>query len=146
MGTYWKKRKKSYIDDLEALDYTPLSIPVGCQTPETTNEAIARILYHSGQIDIDAYNTMRGMEFDMDYDAEEDFDYPDSPDYEDEMVQSVFAKYEDEIDEIATPAPKASANAVNPRAQVSPDSTSQSGDVTVTEGNKDESKDKSLDS
>lgn len=62
------------------------------------------------------------------------------------MVQSVFAKYEDEIDEIATPAPKASANAVNPRAQVSPDSTSQSGDVTVTEGNKDESKDKSLDS
>lgn len=141
MGTYWKKRKVAYNDDLEQLDYTPLAIPIGCQTPETTNEAIARILYHSGQIDIDAYNTMRGMEFDMDYEAEEDFDYPDSPDYEDEMVQSVFAKYEDEID---TPAPKSEAQvspAPESKAQVSPALTSNSGDVVVTESNESKSLD-----
>lgn len=90
---YWKKRFKK--DTAENLDLTPIAIPVDCKQPETTNEAISRILYQSGQITLDAYNSIRGIEFDMPYDDPEDFDIPD---YEDEMIQSSFASYEEDLD------------------------------------------------
>lgn len=116
---YWAKRLVNVKDDKEHLDTTPLTIPIDCKQPETTNDAIARIMFQSGQIDLDAYHAMRGMEYDMPYDDAEDFDIPD---YEDEMVQSVFAKYEDEE---STPvvAPKSNEGTPPP----------------VTEGNKDAS-------
>lgn len=93
IDNYWKKRK-AQCGDLEQLDLTPLAIPIDCKQPETTNEAIARILYQSGQITLDAYQSMRGMEFDMPYEDDEDFDFED---YDDDIVQSSFAQYEDEI-------------------------------------------------
>lgn len=90
---YWKKRNKGA--EKENLDLTPIAIPVDCRQPETTNEAIARIMYQSGQITLDAYQAMRGMEFDMPYDDSEDFDFED---YDDDIVQSSFAKYEDDLE------------------------------------------------
>lgn len=129
---YWKRRKIQ-CGDLECLDLTPLAIPVGCVQPETTNEAIARILYSSGQLDFDAYNAMRGIEFDMDYDADEDFDFEDS---DDDLKQSSFAKYEDEIVtdergsankvEIIAPAAQGEAARVQPQEHNKPVSTSDS--------------------
>lgn len=100
--SYWLKKCKSIVNDIEKLDCTPIAIPVDCVRPETTNEAIARIMYHSGQIDLDAYQSLRGMEFDMPYDAEEDFEgFESDSDFE----QSSLATYEPE-DYPASLAPK----------------------------------------
>lgn len=96
---YWKKRAPKGAD-VEKLDLTPIAIPIDCKTPETTNDAIARILYQSGQITLDAYQSMRGMEFDMPYDDDEDFDFDD---FDDDIAQSSFAKYEDELLTPSTP-------------------------------------------
>lgn len=77
-------------------DNTPLFVPVGCEQPETYNQAIARILHHSGVIDDSAYEKLRGNVFDIERDDDESFD---DDDFDlmadsDEFKQSEYADYE----------------------------------------------------
>lgn len=84
----------------EKLDYTPMAIPVGNKLPETYNDAINRILYTSGVIDKDAYDRIRGIDYDGDFNDESDYDGFDTfDDFDDHWKQSSFAKYEDSLDD-----------------------------------------------
>lgn len=127
----------------EHLDNTPLVVPADCHAPETYNEAIARILKHSGVIDDGAYQKLRGIHFDGDFnDDSEDFDWDDDSD---EFEQSPLAYYDD-FDTMfpePAPAPVASAQAAESLAQVSSDLTSQSDDVTSEASNEPSTSEKS---
>lgn len=92
LGEIQKDKKCLYCD----LDYTPLSIPLGHVVPETTNQAIARILYHSGSIDSAAYDAIRGVSYDGDYADGDEPDFDDG-DYDDDYELSKYSKYEDSI-------------------------------------------------
>ncbi|AXH74622.1 MAG: hypothetical protein [Microviridae sp.] len=90
-----KMQRESVKIAKEHNDNTPLVIPSDCTQPETYNEAIARILRHSGVIDDGAYEKLRGVSYDGDFnDESEDFDgdFDDDDDFE----QSSFASYLDE--------------------------------------------------
>lgn len=88
-----KQQKASQKIAFEHNDNTPLVIPADCRQPETYNEAIARILRHSGVIDDGAYEKLRGFSYDGDFDdGDEDFDGFDD---DDEFEQSSFARYDD---------------------------------------------------
>ena len=77
------------------LDYTPLFIPTDCELPETSHQAIARIMLSSGVISRDDYEKMIGVTYDGEFNAEsEDFDFGE---WEDDFKQSAFAQYEDDI-------------------------------------------------
>lgn len=78
--------------DFEKLDTTPLFIPVGNQRPETFNEAIGRILYHSGALTRDAYDKLNGINYDPDTGEVFDDEYDDD---EGDFEQSPFASYAD---------------------------------------------------
>lgn len=78
------------------LDYTPLFVPTDCELPETSHQAIAKIMLSSGVISQDDYNKMIGVTYDGDYNEEtEDFDFEQ---WEDDFKQSAFARYEDDIE------------------------------------------------
>lgn len=82
------------------IDSTPLSLDVDLVKPQTTNEAIARILYASGQIDQETFNIARGFTYDQDVEnGNEDFDWSD--DSNDDYIQSSFARYESMIEKMA---------------------------------------------
>lgn len=113
----------------EKVNTKPLFMPVGYTRPETLNQVLERILSHSaarGQSLQEAYDMLSG-EFDGDFDDDstQDVYFPVMDDDDDGFEQSAFASYD-----IPTPAPEASAEAEKSTAQVSPDSTSPSGDVT----------------
>lgn len=78
------------------LDYTPLFIPTDCELPETSHQAIAKIMLSSGVISQDDYNKMIGVTYDGEFNGEnETFDFED---WEDDFKQSAFARYEDDIE------------------------------------------------
>lgn len=78
------------------LDYTPLFVPTDCELPETSHQAIAKIMLSSGVISQDDYNKMIGVTYDGDFNAEsETFDFDD---WEDDFKQSAFARYEDDVE------------------------------------------------
>lgn len=78
------------------LDYTPLFVPTDCELPETSHEAIARIMLSSGVISRDDYEKMIGVTYDGEFNAEsETFDFED---WEDDFKQSSFARYEDNLE------------------------------------------------
>lgn len=78
------------------LDYTPLFIPTDCELPETSQQAISRILLQSGVISHDDYEKMIGVTYDGDFNTEsETFDFED---WEDDFKQSAFARYEDDLE------------------------------------------------
>lgn len=113
----------------EKVNTKPLFMPVGYTRPETLNQVLERILSHSaarGQSLQEAYDMLSG-EFDGDFDDDstQDVYFPVMDDDDDGFEQSAFASYD-----IPTPAPEVSAEAEKSTAQVSPDSTSPSGDVT----------------
>lgn len=109
-------------------DNTPLVVPVDCHQPETYNEAIARILRHSGVIDDGAYDKLRGVTYDVDDDGE---DFDSGFDDDDEFEQSDFAHYEDvEFDGYIARAEAVPEKAQEPSQPSSPDLTSETGDVT----------------
>lgn len=91
-----KQLKKAKDCSFEHNDNTPLVVPADCTQPETYNEAIARILHHSGVIDDGAYQKLRGFDYDGDFSDDEDFagDWDD----DDEFEQSSFAEYEQPLD------------------------------------------------
>lgn len=77
------------------LDYTPLFIPTDCELPETSHQAIARIMLSSGVISKDDYEKMIGVTYDGEFNTEsEDFNFEE---WEDDFKQSAFAQYEDYI-------------------------------------------------
>lgn len=122
-----KQIKASQKIAMEHNDNTPLVVPADCTQPETYNEAIARILRHSGVIDDGAYEKLRGFNYDGDFeDGAEDFD--DFDDYEDDdgFEQSSFAEYEkfDMPTPDATQRSEAPASVGSPEpVEVEPDST-----------------------
>lgn len=78
------------------LDYTPLFVPTDCELPETSHQAIARIMLSSGVISRDDYEKMIGVTYDGEFNAEsETFDFED---WEDDFKQSAFARYEDNLE------------------------------------------------
>lgn len=78
------------------LDYTPLFVPTDCELPETSQQAIARIMLSSGVISQDDYNKMIGVTYDGEFNGEnETFDFED---WEDDFKQSAFARYEDNLE------------------------------------------------
>lgn len=78
------------------LDYTPLFVPTDCELPETSHQAIAKIMLSSGVISQDDYNKMIGVTYDGDFNTEsETFDFED---WEDDFKQSAFARYEDNLE------------------------------------------------
>lgn len=78
------------------LDYTPLFVPTDCELPETSHQAIAKIMLSSGVISQDDYDKMIGVTYDGEFNAEsETFDFDD---WEDDFKQSAFARYEDDIE------------------------------------------------
>lgn len=87
------------------LDYTPVAIPLGHQVPETLNDQIQKILLGSGAISREAYDTMRGIAYDGDYENGTepygDDDY--SSDDWDSFVQSNYANYFDEDSPVSEP-------------------------------------------
>lgn len=87
-------RVKSNTSD--KLDYTPLFVPTDCELPETSHQAIAKIMLSSGVISQDDYNKMIGVTYDGDFNAEsETFDFEE---WEDDFKQSAFARYEDDFE------------------------------------------------
>lgn len=80
------------------LDYTPTAIPFGHQVPETLNDQIQKILLGSGAITREAYDTMRGIAYDGDFEngtepyGDDDYNNDDW----DSFVQSNYANYFDE--------------------------------------------------
>lgn len=76
----------------------PVSIPLGYKVPETLNDQIQKILLGSGAITREAYDTMRGISYDGDFEngkepyANDDY----SDDDWDSFVQSNYANYFDE--------------------------------------------------
>ena len=103
-----KAKKLSY----EKLDNTPLIIPVDMRQPETYNEAIARILHHSGVISSDDYAKLRGNVFDFDGDDE---DWSDD-DFDDEvenfsMPLSSYEEYNDTTSSFKAASEAGSASA-----------------------------------
>lgn len=88
-----KKIKDGLKIAIESLDRTPLVVPEGNIQPETYNEAISKILYHSGIIDKDSYNRLRGVSYDGDFDdSNEDFE-GDDWDSDDEFEMSEYSEY-----------------------------------------------------
>lgn len=83
----------------------PVSIPLGFQVPETLNDQIQKILLGSGAISREAYDTMRGIAYDGDYENGTepygDDDY--SSDDWDSFVQSNYANYFDEDSPVSEP-------------------------------------------
>ena len=80
----------------DTLDYTPLFVPTDCELPETSHQAIAKIMLSSGVISQDDYNKMIGVTYDGDFNTEsETFDFED---WEDDFKQSAFARYEDDFE------------------------------------------------
>ncbi len=78
------------------LDYTPLFVPTDCELPETSHQAIAKIMLSSGVISQDDYNKMIGVTYDGEFNGEnETFDFED---WDDDFKQSAFARYEDDIE------------------------------------------------
>lgn len=77
------------------LDYTPLFVPTDCELPETSQQAIAKIMLSSGVISQDDYNKMIGVTYDGEFNGEnETFDFEE---WEDDFKQSAFARYEDDL-------------------------------------------------
>lgn len=87
------------------LDYTPVVIPFGHQVPETLNDQIQKILLGSGAISREAYDTMRGISYDGDFEnGAEPYDNDDySSDDWDSFVQSNYANYFDEDSPVSEP-------------------------------------------
>lgn len=78
------------------LDYAPLFVPTDCELPETSHQAIARIMLSSGVISRDDYEKMIGVTYDGEFNSEsEDFDFDE---WEDDFKQSAFAQYEDNLE------------------------------------------------
>lgn len=78
------------------LDYTPLFVPTDCELPETSHQAIAKIMLSSGVISQNDYEKMIGVTYDGDFnETDENFDFED---WEDDFKQSAFARYEDNIE------------------------------------------------
>ena len=78
------------------LDYTPLFVPTDCELPETSQQAIAKIMLSSGVISQDDFNKMIGVTYDGDFnETNENFEFED---WEDDFKQSAFARYEDNIE------------------------------------------------
>lgn len=78
------------------LDYTPLFVPTDCELPETSQQAISRIMLQSGIISRDDYNKMIGVVYDGDFnETNENFDFET---WEDDFKQSAFARYEDDFE------------------------------------------------
>lgn len=78
------------------LDYTPLFVPTDCELPETSQQAISRIMLQSGIISRDDYNKMIGVVYDGDFnETNENFDFET---WEDDFKQSAFARYEDNLE------------------------------------------------
>lgn len=81
------------------LDYTPTAIPLGHQVPETLNDQIQKILLGSGAITREAYDTMRGISYDGDFEnGKEPYANDDDDDDWDSFVQSNYANYFDEVE------------------------------------------------
>lgn len=82
-------------DSCDKLDYTPLFVPTGCELPETSQQAIARIMLSSGIISQDDFLNMIGVTYDGDFETgKEPFDFED---WEDDFKQSAFAEYESDL-------------------------------------------------
>lgn len=83
----------------EHLDTTPIEIPLGHEAPITYNQALARILYSSGQLSKSDYYSMMGYTYDSsDDDFEndiEDFEDDDFLDVEDFKQNLSLSRYED---------------------------------------------------
>lgn len=83
----------------------PVAIPLGHKVPETLNDQIQKILLGSGAISREAYDTMRGIAYDGDYENGTepygDDDY--SSDDWDSFVQSNYANYFDEDSPVSEP-------------------------------------------
>lgn len=82
------------------LDYTPVVIPFGHQIPETLNDQIQKILVGSGAISREAYDTMRGIHYDGDFEngTEPYSEGDDLNDDWDSFIQSNYANYFDEVE------------------------------------------------
>lgn len=83
----------------------PVAIPLGYKVPETLNDQIQKILLGSGAISREAYDTMRGIAYDGDYEnGTEPYDNDDySSDDWDSFVQSNYANYFDEDSPVSEP-------------------------------------------
>lgn len=100
MACYSLKAIKNVVND-SAMLYCPVgdpvAIPLGYKVPETLNDQIQKILLGSGAITREAYDTMRGISYDGDFEngkepyANDDY----SDDDWDSFVQSNYANYFD---------------------------------------------------
>lgn len=76
----------------DMLSYERKTLPVGHKIPETTNEAIERIMYQSGAITREQWERLKGYSYDTEGEDDEHYD----EEYEDdEFVQSAHASYDD---------------------------------------------------
>lgn len=103
-------------DSSDKLDYTPLFVPTGCELPETSQQAIARIMLSSGIISQDDFFNMIGVTYDGDFETgQEPFDFED---WEDDFKQSAFAEYESDLllnnDEIRLESKPSAPEALSP--------------------------------
>lgn len=109
MACYSLKAIKNVVND-SAMLYCPVgdpvAIPLGHTVPETLNDQIQKILLGSGAISREAYDTMRGVSYDGDFEnGKEPYDDDDySSDDWDSFVQSNYANYFDEVAEVSEPA------------------------------------------
>lgn len=108
MACYSLKAIKNVVND-SAMLYCPIgdpiAIPLGHQVPETLNDQIQKILLGSGAISREAYDTMRGISYDGDFEnGAEPYDNDDySSDDWDSFVQSNYANYFDDDSPVSEP-------------------------------------------
>lgn len=74
----------------------PLAVPVGAKTPETANQALARLMLNSGVISRDDYEKMLGVRYDIENDEGVIFDDEDFADFEDDFKLSEWSDYEEQ--------------------------------------------------
>lgn len=90
-----KKIEENKSLSFEHLDTTPIEVPLGHDVPVTYNQALARILYSSGQLSKSDYFSMMGYSYDSDDDDfENEVEFDDDFDVEDFKENLSLAKYD----------------------------------------------------
>ncbi len=115
------------------LDYTPAFIPVGHQVPETLNDQIQKILLGSGAISREAYDTMRGIHYDGDFEnGTEPYSKDDFTDDDwDSFVQSNYANYFDEDEPVVVGDETSFVEVKSDKIEVTAASSEQASDSAL---------------
>lgn len=129
--TYMQKAQAEATKFREKGEYKSPVIPVGHKVPETTNQVISRILYGSGAITREQWESLNGVKYDYDGDIPDDDVLYSQVD--DEFEQSKFAEYEPDILEVPNVETKAVDVVATPQSQNQPQGAPAEAPVTERE-------------